>query len=132
MSSMRESSPELMKNINQQKVLSTIFQKEPISRVEIAELLGLAQQTITNIVNRLLDEGIVIEIQEQGMGAYSGAGRKPIPIRLNRSMMFAVGVELAVNYVNAVLIDFDNKVIKSVKQHVDQFISDKHSLELLF
>ncbi|MCZ8511593.1 MarR family transcriptional regulator [Paenibacillus filicis] len=50
-----------MKHMNQQKVLHLIYNAGSISRVELAYKTGLTQQTITNIVNRMLQEKVVIE-----------------------------------------------------------------------
>ena len=58
--SVKQTSHMLLKSINQQKVLFLIYSEGPISRVELAEKTGLSRQTVTNIVNRLLKEKIIV------------------------------------------------------------------------
>src|SRR5690554_2639907 len=103
------SSFQVMKNMNQQTVLNTIDQSELISRVEIAEKVGLTQQTITNIVSRLIEEGVVVEEKNQSLTP--NAGRRPIPLRINSSNLFAIGIEVARKRVRGVLTDFSQHIL---------------------
>ncbi|MDF2718508.1 MAG: family transcriptional regulator [Paenibacillus sp.] len=106
----KPTSNKLLKSINQQKVLRLIYTDGPISRVELAEKTGLTQQTITNIVNRLLQDDIVLEMPP----AASSGGRKPVPLVIDGSSMYAIGVEVAVEYVRGSLMDFQNSRIHEV------------------
>ncbi|TMV52116.1 ROK family transcriptional regulator [Paenibacillus mesophilus] len=106
----KPTSNKLLKSINQQKVLRLIYTDGPISRVELAEKTGLTQQTITNIVNRLLQDDIVLEMTPTA----SSGGRKPVPLVIDGSSMYAIGVEVAVEYVRGSLMDFQNKRIYEV------------------
>ncbi|MCZ8516056.1 ROK family transcriptional regulator [Paenibacillus filicis] len=121
------SSPKLMKNINEQRVLNLIFHEEPIYRVEIAEKTGLTQQTITNIVSRLLKDQIVLE----GNPAASTGGRKPIPLRINRSGMYAVGVELTVKRIRVVCVDFNQELVRQYEQDIEFYTDGNHTLQVL-
>lgn len=103
----KPTSNKLLKSINQQKVLRLIFTDGPISRVELAEKTGLTQQTITNIVNRLLQDRIVLEMAP----TTSSVGRKPVPLVIDGSSMYAIGIEVAVQYIRGSLMDFQNKRI---------------------
>ncbi len=103
------SSFQVMKSMNQQTVLNTIYQSELISRVEIAEKVGLTQQTITNIVSRLIEEGVVVE--EKSHSLTPSAGRRPIPLRINSSHLFAIGIEVARKRVRGVLTDFSQNIL---------------------
>ncbi|MBD2863079.1 ROK family transcriptional regulator [Paenibacillus oceani] len=108
----KPTSNKLLKSINQQKVLRLIFTDGPISRVELAEKTGLTQQTITNIVNRLLQDRIVLEMTP----TTSSVGRKPVPLIVDGSSMYAIGIEVAVQYIRGSLMDFQNKRIFEVKR----------------
>jgi predicted NBD/HSP70 family sugar kinase len=100
-------SQQLLKSINQQKVLHLIYNEGPISRVELAQRTGLTQQTVTNVVKRLLQESLVSE----GEDASGRGGGKPIPLTVNSSRLFAIGIEVAVKYVRGTLVNFRNEVI---------------------
>ena len=45
---------------NRRVVLQTIRQHSPVSKAEIARETNLTSQTISTIVNKLIDEGIVV------------------------------------------------------------------------
>jgi len=96
-------------NINRATVLSTIIEKGPISRVDIARLSGLDQSTVSRIMTKLIESGIVLE-ENKGKSAL---GRKPINVRLNaRSRV--VGV-IVVNpwQTDIAVIDLNGNLIKT-------------------
>jgi len=98
-----------MQKINLKFVLDNIRQREPISRKELAEVVGLTSSSITNIVNRLIGEGYLVE---NGSGKSMG-GRKPIMLELNSKARYAIGVELNVTDIICVITDFKaNRIIK--------------------
>lgn len=120
----RVTSQQLLKSINQQKVLHLIFNEEPITRVELAEITGLTQQTVTNIVNRLLQEDIVVE----GTPSASSRGRKPVPLTVNVTNMFAIGIELAGKYVRGALHNFRYDLVGEARRPVDRYLNEDHIL----
>lgn len=102
-----KSSAQVMKAFNQQKVLNVIYHEGPISRIDIAAKTGLTQQTITNITGRLLEDKIIIE----GKSTASGAGRKPIPIEINHSQLYTIGIEITVQSIRGILVDFNHNIL---------------------
>lgn len=120
-------SQKLMKNMNQQKVLNLIYSEGLISRVELAEMTGLTQQTVTNIVNRLLTEKVVIE----GTPKSSSGGRKPIPLNINHSNLYAIGLEVSVKYVRGVVINFQREIILEIEEQVAFFRDEQHTLDYI-
>ncbi|MFE5317561.1 ROK family protein [Paenibacillus sp. NPDC056579] len=121
----RTTSNKLLKSINQQKVLRLIYTEGPISRVELADKTGLTQQTITNIVNRLLEEDYLLETEPVG----GSSGRKPIPLLVKTGGMYAIGIELAVKYVRGALIDFQHSIIHEVTEQVNEYTNVDTPLE---
>ena len=61
-----------------------------LSRVELAQIVGLSPQTISNISRRLLDQHLIVEAGKEG----SGPGKPRTILRLNPGGMFALGVHL--------------------------------------
>lgn len=120
----RVSSQQGLKFINQQKVLHLIYNESQISRVMLAERTSLTQQTVTNIVNRLMED----ELVEEGQPMTGVKGRKPIPLTIRTDNMFAIGVEVAVKYVSGKLIDFSEKVIAESRIEVDVFKEGEETL----
>lgn len=79
-----------MRHQNRAIILATIQEQGPISRVELASLLGLNPATITRITRDLIDDGLVTE---QGEGETKGAGRKPILLLFNHSARLVIGIQ---------------------------------------
>ncbi|NOU74907.1 ROK family protein [Paenibacillus sp. LMG 31458] len=124
MTTEKTTSHQLLKSINQQKVLHLIFAEGPISRVELADKTGLTQQTVTNIVNRLLLEDTVVE----GTPGASSGGRKPVPLTINVANMFAIGIELAGKYVQGALHNFRYDLVGEARRPVDRYMNEDHIL----
>ncbi|MEV8511889.1 ROK family transcriptional regulator [Dactylosporangium sp. NPDC051484] len=82
-------------------VLDQIQLADGTSRVEIAELTGLTPQTVSGIVRRLIDEGIVRED-----GARSSSGGKPRTVlRINADAGRAVGLHFDPVELACVVVD---------------------------
>ncbi|MCC2685237.1 MAG: hypothetical protein K0R75_2136 [Paenibacillaceae bacterium] len=98
----------LMKKINKTIVLETIMRCSPISRAQISDMSGLNKSTVSSLVNELIEERLV---EDTGPGASSG-GRKPFMLEFHQKAGFAVGIDLGVNYIMAVLADLRGTVIQ--------------------
>ncbi|GAB7387003.1 xylose repressor [Bacillaceae bacterium] len=98
----------LVKKINKSIVLETIKNKSPLSRAQISEITGLNKGTVSALVNELIDEDLVYEI---GPGQSSG-GRRPVLLLFNKNAGHAIGVDLGVNYILAVLTNLQGEVLE--------------------
>ncbi|PZE20728.1 ROK family transcriptional regulator [Paenibacillus xerothermodurans] len=98
----------LMKQINKSIVLEHVKKHAPISRAKIAEITGLTKATVSTLVHELIDSRLV---QEIGEGASSG-GRKPMMLLFNHTAGYAVGVELGVGHISAVLTDLAGHIVE--------------------
>lgn len=74
---------------NRAVVLDQIQLTDGISRVEIAQQTGLTPQTVSGIVRRLLEEGIV---REDGASRIASGGKPRTTLRLNAEAGSAVGL----------------------------------------
>ena len=128
MSSEKTTVHQLLKSINQQKVLRLIYTEGPISRVELSEKTRLTQQTITNIVNRLLQDDLLLE--QDPVGGHNG--RKPVPLVVNTANMYAIGIEVAIKYVRGTIMDFQNRIIHEVSVQVPIYDNEEHPLQYIF
>ncbi|MHA5052480.1 ROK family transcriptional regulator [Streptomyces sp. SD15] len=70
-------------------VLDQIQLADGVSRVEIAQQTGLTPQTVSGIVRRLLDEGIV---REDGASRVASGGKPRTTLRINADAGSAVGL----------------------------------------
>lgn len=123
----RTASHKIMKSINQQRILHLIFTEGPISRVELAEKSGLTQQTVTNIVNRLLREDVVIE----GEPAESPIGRKRVPLTINASSLYAIGIEVSSKYIRGALHNFQYHRLGKVERRVQKLEDGAQALGII-
>ncbi|GIF14958.1 ROK family transcriptional regulator [Actinoplanes teichomyceticus] len=87
---------------NRAVVLDQIQHADGISRVEIAELTGLTPQTVSGIVRRLIDEGIV---REDGALISHGGGKPRTRLRINAGAGLAVGVHFDPVQITCVVVD---------------------------
>jgi DNA-binding Lrp family transcriptional regulator len=75
---------------SRRQIIALLLERGALSRADLARLTHLNKPTISNLVARLIDEGIV---QEIGSGSSTG-GRKPILLSIQETSRLAVGVEI--------------------------------------
>ncbi|WP_028033924.1 ROK family transcriptional regulator [Chelativorans sp. J32] len=91
---------------NRRLVLDIIRLHGPLSRAEIARRTGLAPQTISNIVDMLLDSGLVMA---QGRRT-GGRGQPPVDLVINPEGGFTVGVSFDHRDLVAVIVDLSGRI----------------------
>jgi predicted NBD/HSP70 family sugar kinase len=97
-----------MRAINRQIVLNFVRDRGPISRAEIARRTSLQRSTISEIVDLLLEEGL---IEEVGAGASTG-GRCPKLLALRASGAAAVGIDIAPTHTTVASCDLAGNVLE--------------------
>lgn len=99
---------------NQAVVLDQIRRARSLSRVELAGRTGLSAQTVSNICQRLLDEGL---IEEAGRRSEQGRPGKPRTLlRLNPGSRFAVGVHIDPSVVTFSILDLSGQVVATQRR----------------
>jgi predicted NBD/HSP70 family sugar kinase len=78
--------------INRQIVLNLLRAHQPISRAELARLLGIQRSAVGRIVNELIERGLVRE----GATGEGGRGRKPTLLHLDSRGRCALAVDVRV------------------------------------
>ncbi|MCX5214704.1 ROK family transcriptional regulator [Kitasatospora sp. NBC_00240] len=94
---------------NQAVVLDAIRTAGPVSRVELAPLTGLTSQTVSNVVRRLLDAGLVAESGQ----APSGGGKPRTLLSPRADGAYALGVQLDPDVAVVVLVNLVGEVVAS-------------------
>jgi len=87
----KASNQSTIKTNNKSLILNILNSREQISRVELSRITGLTKTSITNIVNELVEQGIMQEIGK----TESLSGRKPTLLALNKNSMFALGIYIS-------------------------------------
>lgn len=81
-----------VKRRNRSSILKCVNECQPVSRKDIAELIGLTPAAVTQICSELLQEGL---LKEQGLEAQSaGAGRKKVLLTLNYDCYYVITVNI--------------------------------------
>jgi len=107
------------------RVLRSIWLKPGISRIEISKQIGLDRSTITVVVNRLTDLGLIEEITES-LTPYKG-GRKPVGLKLCDETGILLGLEIQTDYFVAILMGLNGKIINTIKGEVKEGRSFFHT-----
>ncbi len=98
-----------MGDFNLTVILDAIRRSEVgLSRVELAQIVGLSPQTISNISRRLLDQKLIVEAGKEG----TGPGKPRTILRLNPHGMYAMGVHLDPALITVVLLDLVGAVVE--------------------
>jgi predicted NBD/HSP70 family sugar kinase len=100
-----------MKKINKSIVLELLRKASPLSRAEVAKTTGLTKATVSTLVAELMEESLLYEI---GTGESSG-GRKPVMLVFRQDAGYAVGVDLGVRDIHAVLTDLKGTIVHETR-----------------
>lgn len=101
----------LMKKINKSIVLELLRKASPLSRAEVAKTTGLTKATVSTLVAELMEESLLYEI---GTGESSG-GRKPVLLVFRQDAGYAIGVDLGVRDIHAVLTDLKGTIVHETR-----------------
>lgn len=121
---------EKVRKVNKSIVLNMLRLHAPISRAQVANLTGLNRGTVSNIVNVLIDEGLVFEDEQKG----SGIGRPAISLGLKPDGGAVIGVEIGVDFVAVLLTNFvaetiwEHRIQTDVSQSQTDIISEAEHL----
>ncbi|GGA41706.1 ROK family protein [Pelagibacterium lentulum] len=91
---------------NRRVVLEVIRLRGELGRTEIARYAQLTAQAVANIVDELLEEGLLIE---KGR-LRSGRGQPPIQFAINPDGPMTVGIEIAADHMVSVLLDLSGRI----------------------
>jgi glucokinase len=113
--------PALLHQINQSAILDRIRSQGPLSRIDLARQLHLSQASVTRIVQKLLEDNLVIEVAQ---GA-SPLGRKPILLQFNYQASRIIGIDLGGTKIAGALADLEGNLIE--QRHIPAKADARHS-----
>lgn len=100
---------------NERLILSLVRREPGIAKAELARVTKLTPQTISVIVNRLIDDGYIITGEKQ-----RGRVGKPLTgLLLNPEGAFSIGVKLGRRSLDVILMGFDGSIIKRQTSYHD-------------
>jgi len=106
---------EKVRKVNRSLVLNTLRLHAPASRAEVANITGLTRGTVSNIVNVLIEDGLVLEDKLQD----SKIGRPSVSLGLSPEGGAVVGVEIGVDFISVLLTNFVAKPLWEVRSQTD-------------
>ena len=99
--------PKTMPHLNTFRILSLVWKRREISRIEVAAELGLTKSTVTKITSQMVVEGL---LTEAATAKAEGRGRPRVALSLNRSKGVVLGLEVRTDGWSSVLVRFDGSV----------------------
>jgi len=91
----------ISREINRQIALNLVREKQPISRADLARLMGVRPGAVSLLVNELLSAGLVFE----GAKGESKGGRKPTHLYIETRRRCAVAVDINASHTLIMLTD---------------------------
>jgi N-acetylglucosamine repressor len=91
---------------NERLVLRTIYEDGPLSRADVARATGLTRTTVSDLVERLVDERLVVEA---GTGPSTG-GKAPILLRVPADARQLIGIHVDRERLSGVVVDLHGEV----------------------
>lgn len=108
------SNQHLLRQKNHNLIKKYIFQHSPISRVEIAQELGLTTPTITGMVTPLLAQGLLREVNAGANPEESrSAGRPRVMLEFEPEAFYICGVDVSPYHINYVQTNLCGDIIHS-------------------
>lgn len=101
--------PSHLKFVNKKRTIQCIKECSPISRAEIASMLGLSKPTVSQLIDELINEKWVVE---KGIGESSAqGGRRPIQLFFNERKAFIIGADIGGTNVKIVVCDLIGNIL---------------------
>ena len=105
-----------IRDINQTIFLHLIREQQPISRANITKQTGLSPGTVSAIVNRLIQRGMVYE----GTEGPSSGGRRPRFLHINAESYYVLAVDIGVTDTVVAISDFNGHIVQQRSMITDR------------
>ena len=106
---------------NERLVIDLLRDQGPLSQAMICAKTGLGSSTISYIVRRLREKGLILE----KVGHSTRRGAKPVLIDINSAGQFIIGTEINPSYLLIGLFDFNANLVDEIKLSLER----DHSVE---
>ncbi len=130
MINMKKNNSQLIKELNEIRILNLIRANAPISRIELAKKTNISKVAISEIVNRLDNEGYILEVGK-GQSTKKG-GKRPTLIKLNPENGYVIGIEFKRNKVRLALSNLESKIITHQQINYDIGLTITAVLDKIF
>ena len=120
----------LIKTLNQVRLLNLIKNLGPISRSDLARESGISKVAVSDIVNRLNENGFILEIGK-GESTRRG-GKRPTLLKLNPDNGFVIGMEIQRRHTTLMLANIESDIRDQETIHYPAGTPSAQVIKLLF
>ena len=100
---------------NERLVLSLVRREPGIAKAELARVTKLTPQTISVIVNRMINDGFIITGEKQR----GRVGKPSTGLLLNPEGVFSIGVKIGRRSLDVILMGFDGSIVRRETSYHD-------------
>lgn len=101
----------LLRETHEERVLSVLRTRGPLSRAQLAEQTNLSRATLSSIVQTLLNKQALVEARE--LGAVRGRGRPVSVVSLNPAGGLALGIDLGQRRIQVTISNVAHEFVAS-------------------
>jgi len=105
----------LMRKSNKILILNLIREKRPISRAELAKITGMSPTSVSRIVSKLMEFGLIEETKLTS----NGVGRKASLLDTNELSACSISIYLDLDSCIIGIVDFDGNLLKEERLTYD-------------
>lgn len=116
-----------VKILNRALIMRLLYFKGPLSRIDLANMTGLTQPTITNIINDLIKGNLVNELGPEE----TTSGRRPISLELNSSYLHAIGINISRYGFAVALVNMNGEILFEYKNDTHTVENKKNTLNAI-
>lgn len=98
------------------------------SRLELARQAGLSPASMTTMVQRLMNRGLVVESEP----TRSHLGRRPVPLEIRKDAAYLVGVDLGSYYRRIIITDINGHILNKFQTRTEMNQGCQRVLENTF
>jgi len=112
--------PRLVRDLNEINILHLVRERGPISRIEIAQQLGLSQTAVSRIVGHLIRSDFLVE--EMMSSATRSVGRQRIALRFNPNVGHVLAMDIGRKTTTLALANLGGTILarKAVESELDR------------
>lgn len=110
---------------NRAAIFRALHALAPIARVDLARQSGLNPGTVTNIIDELLQSGLVRETGHSPGEPHlrRKVGRRPVHLEVNPDARFAIGIDLARNAVTGSVVNLAGAPLTTISEPTGALVS---------
>jgi glucokinase-like ROK family protein len=109
-----------LRELNRGRVIDVLRDRGTASRAEIARATGLSRSTVSTIVSKLIEAGLVAEHADApGVAHGDHGGRPPVLLSLDKSAGVALGVDFGHTHLRVAVSDLSHELLAETARDLD-------------